>query len=299
MYEWNEAVQKILDWIEENITENPTLLELSKHVGYSPYYCSTQFHTIVGMTLKSYIAGRKLSHAAVKIRDTNQRILDIAIDYGFSSQEAFTRAFVKAYGCTPYVYRNNPRPILLSPKKSVLFPEYYNDIGELTMSETILTNPNIRMEFIPAHKYIGIWDEKATCYYEFWKTHSCDNVCGIIDSMSNVMHPIITCHTAGWHKEDGKEKYFYGLGVSIDYNGPIPEGFEIKEFPDSYYLVFFHPPFDFLKDCGEVMNRVENLAWNFDPTTKGYKWNEDVCQDYQRHYPEVIGYEVLRPVIKI
>ena len=55
---------------------------------------------------------------------------------------------------------------------------------------------------------------------------------------------------------------------------------------------------DYLKDCGEVMGRVEELAWNFDPATKGYEWNEDVCQDYQRHCPEVIGYEVLRPVRK-
>lgn len=36
-----------------------------------------------------------------------------------------------------------------------------------------------------------------------------------------------------------------------------------------------------------------------DPKTKGYEWNEENCNDYQRHYPEVIGYEVLRPVRKI
>ena len=40
MYEWNETVQKMLDWIEKNIGENPTLLKMSEQVGYSPYYCS-------------------------------------------------------------------------------------------------------------------------------------------------------------------------------------------------------------------------------------------------------------------
>ena len=73
---------------------------------------------------------------------------------------------------------------------------------------------------------------------------------------------------------------------------------EMREVPASYYLVFFHPPFDFLKDCAEVMDRVEALAWNFDPAAKGFEWNEEACPDYQRHYPEVLGYEVLRPVRK-
>lgn len=117
--------------------------------------------------------------------------------------------------------------------------------------------------------------------------------------MSHVSHPIITCHTAGWFYDKDKKGYFYGFGVPHDYQGVIPDGFEIKEIPASYYLVFFHPPFDFLKDNGEVMKKVENLAWNFDPGTKGYEWNEDVCQDYQRHYPEIIGYEILRPVRKL
>jgi len=87
--------------------------------------------------------------------------------------------------------------------------------------------------------------------------------------------------------------------VPEDYTGEIPEGFEMRSFPASDYLVFYHPPFDFLKDNGEVMGRVENLAWNYDPAKHGntcYEWNEEACQDYQRHYPEGIGYEVLRPV---
>ena len=63
-----------------------------------------------------------------------------------------------------------------------------------------------------------------------------------------------------------------------------------------YYQVFAHPRFDYLQDNGQVMEKVEKLAWNYDPTEKGWEWNEELCQDYQRHYPEVIGYEILRPV---
>lgn len=124
MYEWNEAVQKMIDWLEEHLTENPTLLTMSKQIGYSPYYCSSRFHEIVGVTLKAYISGRRLCRAALDIRDSDERIIDIALKYGFSSQQALTRAFVFAYGCTPAAYRKKPSPVPLRSKKAVLFPEY-------------------------------------------------------------------------------------------------------------------------------------------------------------------------------
>jgi len=85
LHEWNEAIQKMIDWIEANITENPTLIEMSQQIGYSPYYCSVQFHKICGMTIKNYVSGRRLALVAVALRDTDERIIDIAVKYGFSS----------------------------------------------------------------------------------------------------------------------------------------------------------------------------------------------------------------------
>lgn len=299
MYEWNEAIQNMIYWIEDHLTENPSLMEMSKQIGYSPYYCSNKFHEIVGMTIKSYISGRRLAKATLEIRDTNERILDIALKNGYSSQEALTRAFVSAYGCTPSAYRKNPIPVPLSNLQVVFFPEHYLNRGGPTMNKTILTEAKIRIEHIPEHKYIGIWDITASDYCNFWNKHDCDTICGIIDSMSHVSHPIVTCHTAGWFYDKNTKGYFYGFGVDADYDGVVPEGFEIRTIPASDYMVFYHPPFDYLKDCGEVMKRVEDLAWNFDPRTKGYEWNEESCQDYQRHYPEELGYEVLRPIKRI
>ncbi len=314
MYEWNESIQKMIDWIENHITEEPTLLQMSEQIGYSPYYCSTQFHSICGMTIKSYISGRRLALATLAIRDTSKRILDIAVKYGFSSQEALTRAFRSTFGCTPAAYRKHPVPIPLPVRKVIYFPEHYRELhkGGIIMNNTILTDARTKVEYIPAHKYIGIWDKNATGYCDFWQNRNCDEICGIIESMTNVSHPIITSHTAGWRMENGTRGYFYGFGVPNDYDGIVPEGFELREIPASYYMVFYHPPYDFLKDNGEVMGRVENLAWNYDLTKHGFSavtsdpasaqkkwdWNEDACPCYQRHYPEGLGYEVLRPIKK-
>ncbi len=167
------------------------------------------------------------------------------------------------------------------------------------MESTILTNASVRVEYIPAHKYMGIWEPAVNNYMDFWSKHDCDEVCGFIESMRHVADPIVTPHTAGWFENaNGKRGYFYGLGVPADYSGSIPEGFELRDVKASYYLVFYHPPFDFQKDCGEVMRRVEELAWNYDPAEQGFRWSEKDFPAYQRHLPETIGYEILRPVVR-
>lgn len=295
MQEWKIATQRMLDWLEEHIAENPTLLDMSRQVGYSPGYCSMQFHRVMGQTMKRYVAGRRLALATLALRDTDERILDIAVRCGYSSQEAMTRAFTAAYGVTPYTYRKKPRALPLSIRKNILFPYDDAEKGEMAMSSNI-REPQVRVEYIPEHKYIGIWDPEVSDYMSFWDRHDCDGTYGIIESMAHLADPVVTPYTAGWYNVgNGKKGYFFGFGVPADYNGEVPEGFEIRSFPGSYYLVFSHPPFDFLKENDEVMPRVSKLAWGFDPATRGFKWN-DACQTYQRHIPETFGYEILRPV---
>lgn len=65
------------------------------------------------MQLRDYLRHRKLAFALKEVRDSDKSLLHIAFDYGFSSHEAFTRAFKEAYGITPSEYRKNPLPLVL------------------------------------------------------------------------------------------------------------------------------------------------------------------------------------------
>ncbi len=292
MEQTNVIVQKMITFIEEHLEERSMLERVARHVGYSPWYVSVVFHDMTNLTLKNYVAGRRLSRATLDIRDTKDRILDIAVRYGYSSQEALTRAFKEQFGCTPAAYRRKPIPIHLKPCKVVLFPEMKKERIKHMDEKRLGT----RVEHIPEHKYIGIWDDTVDNYWDFWQHHDCDTICGMIDSMDKMAHKIVTAHTAGWKWKDGKRTYFYGLGLSMDYDGVIPEGFEVITVPASDYIVFSYPAFNFLEENNCVMPAVEKLAWNFDLAELGYEWNEEVCQDYQRHNPEKLGYEILRPV---
>lgn len=48
MEKWILAIQKLIDFINENAVYSPSLSEISRQVGYSPYYCSTMFHRVAG-----------------------------------------------------------------------------------------------------------------------------------------------------------------------------------------------------------------------------------------------------------
>ena len=183
MYEWNYAVQELIDYVENNLSKSISIDDLAEQIGYSKFYCSTQFHRIVGMTFKKYIAGRRLCKATIAVRDTDIPIIEIALEYGYSSQGALTRAFKDAYGCTPAAYRRNPIPIPMSIYKVVLTPSHYIRKGVVDMGETILTVPQTWIEYIPAHKFVGLYDIHAKGYTDFERREDFDRIEGILESM--------------------------------------------------------------------------------------------------------------------
>lgn len=108
MLEWMFTTKQLIDYIDANAISNPSLTDIAEQVGYSTYHCSEQFHKVAGMTIREYISKRKLYAAAMALQKTQDAIIDIALDCGFSSQQALTRAFRKAFGCSPATYRKNP-----------------------------------------------------------------------------------------------------------------------------------------------------------------------------------------------
>ena len=127
MQEMLKNIQQIIDEIDRCIKnkdeEDLTLKNLASKLGYSEFYTSKKFKEISGMQFRDYLSNRKLAFALKEIRDTNRGILDIALDYGFSSHEAFTRSFKSAYGIAPSEYRQKPVPIFapLSSLSTAIF----------------------------------------------------------------------------------------------------------------------------------------------------------------------------------
>jgi AraC-like DNA-binding protein/predicted transcriptional regulator YdeE len=293
------SVQKMLDGVEENLTGPLTLEMLAGRLNYSPFYCTRQFHKYAGISLRNYIRLRKVSSAVIDLRDTDLRIIDIAVKYGFSSQEAFTRSFQSAYGMTPSEYRKMPKPLPLLVKRNVFNP-YYLGLMEKKVKEDLSRNITVSVQVLPAHKFIGIRHLGALGYFEFWKKEEekyhrdrCDEVDGVLSSIKS-FNGIV----GAWYCENRQKGYMYGIEVPAGYKGEIPEDMECISFPESVYAVFHHPPYDFAAQEMAVHEALRKFIAGWDPAKHGYAWREDLpC--YQRHNPDNWGQAWVKPMKKL
>ena len=122
MFEWHKTIQKMIDIIEKqidsNFNEEITLTELADKLGYSKFHITKQFKILTQITFRNYLRFRRLAYSVMALRDSNKRIIDSAVEFGFSSQEAYTRAFKIAYGITPNEYRKKKIPLILQTKQN-------------------------------------------------------------------------------------------------------------------------------------------------------------------------------------
>ena len=113
MDEQREAVRAMQDYIREHINEDINIADLAEVSAFSPWYARKLFIKHVGMTPAVYVRRLKLSKSALRLRDENLSVLDVAMDMGFGSVDGYQRAFRREFGCNPKEYSSSPVPIWL------------------------------------------------------------------------------------------------------------------------------------------------------------------------------------------
>lgn len=296
MVKWNLQIQTIVDEIDKCIgnfnDESLTLKKLSHKLGYSEYYVTRKFKEISGNHFRTYLRQRKLAFALKELRDTDKSILEIALAYGFSSHEAFTRAFKDTYSITPKEYRRCPRPLILRTKMT-LFDRYllgYDEIGMIKSDEKV----KIYFITIPAHKYLHIKNYDSNGYWDFWNKQNridgqdYETICGYLDSIKGKLDDYggNECNSGSGqimaYINDPKGRLCewgiprtecYGVRLPLNYKGEIPAGMLLTDIEENEYIVFEHGPFNYDQENRTVEAKLENAMSLFD-----FK-DTEVCYD--------------------
>ena len=316
MYEWQKQIQIFVDEIDKCIKnyndEALTLSFLSRSLGYSEFYTTRKFKEISGMQFRDYLRLRKLAFALKEVRDSDKSFLDIALDYGFSSNEAFTRAFKGTYGMTPSEYRKNPKPVVLRTKINP-FDRYLLGLGEIGMMKS---TDGIKIYFvtIPAHKFLHIKNYESNGYWDFWHQipgQDYETICGLLDSIKGKLddeggsEPNCGSGQIMAYINDPEGRLCdwgiprtecHCVRLPYDYKGEIPPQMLFIDVPEAEYVVFEHGPFDYEQENRSVEEKIEAAMAAFDYSGTGYSFDTTPGRITYFYFNPEQYFKYIRPV---
>lgn len=300
MERWDRinTVQHMQDYIENHIEDYISLRMLADEANYSPWYSARIFKELTGKTPFEYIRALRLSKAAIKLRDTDRRIIDVAFDFVFDSHEGFTRAFSKQFGMTPKDYSKRTPPIQLFMPYSIR--DYYLRLqkGEKSMAKNQNTN-TVFVQVIerPARKLILKRGIKATHYFEYCDEVGCD-IWGMLTSVKEAIYEPMGVWLPNNMIKPGTSLYAQGVEVPVNYEGAIPEGFDIIELPPCKMMVFQGQPFDD-ESFEDAIGEQWEVMKSYNPELYGFRWADEDAPRFQLEPVGYRGYIEARPVRQV
>ena len=261
------AVQRMQDYIEDKLSTEIRLSHLAQASLFSPWYSYRLFREQLGLTPADYIRKLRLSRAAEALRQRKGKVIDIAFDLGFSNVDTFTRAFFREFGLNPSDYAKNPVPIPLFIPYGVKYREFRKETKDLNHLQTVFVRPITKPERLCIIKR-GI---QAEDYFPYCEEVSCD-VWGILMSMPSLCGEPVCMWLPPKYKTPNSSTYVQGVEVETDYQGTIPEGFDVIHLPQTEYLMFQGQPFQ-EEDYCQAIQAVQQAIREFNPIPTGYTWD--------------------------
>lgn len=217
---WSEAISKVLEYIEKNLTNEITIDDISKHAYISSIYLQKGFSILCGISIGEYIKNRRLTVASYELINTDNKIIDIALKYGYDSPDSFTKAFTRFHGTTPSKVRRGSKIREFAPLKINLIIK-----GGYTME--------YKIEEKEAFKVIGLrknlkYETASTEIPKIWTTFF----------RKNPFAKIKPKYAINFDSDMGNDTFDYM--ICDDYNENIKDtkDFDIMEIPKFTWVIF-------------------------------------------------------------
>ena len=210
--DYTALMREAIEFIHSQYDENILVSNISEQVFLSPSYFAYVFRTLTGFTVKNYLNRYRLYRAAVELKETDKRIIEIVFENGFSSQQAFTKSFSQLYGTSPAQFRRADIPIAPFPPSNILLKR------GITME---LKSVFEKVRFVKKESFLVVGIEtdinynsvgKGTDYisdlYERWYTEK------LIDKIPDQVNDSLTYGMTHESNDDDTAKYIVAVEVS-------------------------------------------------------------------------------------
>lgn len=294
MHAW-EQIQTTIDYIEEHLSEEVKIENLAKLASLSQFYYQRLFGRLVKRPVNEYIRLRRLAKASEALPDKNKRILDIALDFGFTSHETFTRAFKDAFGMTPEEYSNNPVRLNNFVKPQLMLNYTLVDENMPLITEGIVLEITRRKILHPQY-FLGLTAEEPVDQMPGAGGTGVDMLGRLWDAFHESKPSIQGLKNGG--DELGvayagtKEGYYrYFAGAEADTNEGA-EGYSLWELPKGDYIVCTFEAENFEHLVTDAVYKAHKYIFDTWLPNRHLVSKPFAVERYASHDPETAGMEV-------
>ena len=252
--DWVKQLNKVMDYIDVNLQSEISYDRISEIACCSIYNFQRMFSYMAQTSLSEYIRNRRLTLAAFDVIKGDERIIDIALKYGYDSQDAFSRAFRNFHGVLPSTVRNEPVTLKSCPKLSF----------QITIKGA--EKMKYQIEKWPAFKVAGIssriktdraFDLAPQIWDRAWKDGTMQKFIQFFPDYRPAGFLGIAAG-GGWGSSDEMD-YILAVTNYVDVSGcshvPAPEGMEEFSYPSATWVI--------INADGEIPKAVQEVYQNF------------------------------------
>lgn len=228
--DWIKSFQRSIDFIEDNLENELKTEHIAAVMNVSPFYYQRIFAVICGITVGEYIRNRRLSLAGADLLRSDEKIIDIALKYGYDTPEGFSRAFARFHGASPSEVRKGA-PVRSFAKLSVAITMK----GGNTMDYKIVKKGAFK---VLEKRTVQTVSENRNLQTipEFWENSRKDGTVKKMLELTPDKEFIFGICYNNPHKE--QSTFDYSIAVLADEGAAVPEGFSVNEIPARTWAVF-------------------------------------------------------------
>lgn len=227
-----KSMNDAMRYIEDNLTNEIDFKVVARIANCSEYHFTRMFSFLAGITLSEYIRRRRLSLAAFELTNSNLKIIDIAIKYGYNSPDSFTRAFQNFHGVTPSEARNNGQQLKAFPPMTFQLSIKGGNEMNYRIEEKVGFNIVGIMKRVPI-----IFEGENPEITAMWKSLTMEKI-GQLKKLSNVepvgIIQVSTNFSEGRMEEKGDLDQYIGVATTQE----CPENFSKLEVPALTWAIF-------------------------------------------------------------
>lgn len=218
--DWIKTINKAIEYMEEHLTEQVTTGDVADHVNLSVFHFHRAFTMFTEMSPADYLRKRRLSQAGAELVNGDEKVIDIALKYGYETPESFSKAFTRFHGISPMQAKKGS-PIQFMSRYTVKIAIEGGQIMEYKIEKMEAMELLVRSKTFHA-------ETSETEIPKFWDEYLADEECRKVPCYLGVCT----------QQKTGGDEFKYGIGCKAsDFNG-VPAGFEIVRIPEYTWAVF-------------------------------------------------------------